>query len=128
MVEIDINNNGNFCPIGSTLDLFNRKWIFCVMINIFMGLNHFNEFKEANSGISNHVLSQTLKYMEENKLIEKKVSEDSKTSYNLTEKGFNTNKILYEFVIYYLNELNYTNLDSDDKKEILSYYKNILQI
>lgn len=127
MSETSEKSKMDFCPIGSTLDLFNRKWIFCVMVNIFMGLKHFNEFKQVNPGISNHVLSQTLKYMEENELILKD-SKDNKTSYSLTEKGFKTNKILYDLVIYYLDELNYTNLGDNDKKHVLDYYKNILQI
>ena len=63
--------NNNVCPIGNTLDLFNRKWIFCIMSNIFRGMTHFNEFKQTNPTISNHVLAQTLKYMEEQDLITK---------------------------------------------------------
>ena len=63
--------SNDICPIGNTLDLFNRKWIFCIMSNIFRGMTHFNEFKDANPTISNHVLAQTLKYMEENDLINK---------------------------------------------------------
>ena len=86
----------NICPIGFTLDYFNRKWIFCILSNIFRGMKHFSEFKKANPTISNHVLAETLKYMEENDLIEKTIIEENprvKTEYSLTEKGRKTNKI-----------------------------------
>ena len=92
-----------YLSVGDTLDLFNRKWIFCILSNIFYGEKHFNEFKEANPDISNHVLSQTLKYMVKHGLINK-TQEGNKTSYSLTEKGFKANKIIYELVCYSLDD------------------------
>ena len=114
----------NICPIGNTLDVFNRKWIFCIMSNIFRGKTHFNEFKQMNPTISNHVLAQTLKYMEEQGLITKTVIDEvhNKTEYALTEKGRKTNKILFEITSYYFNELDQDH-GEDDKKEILNAYK-----
>ena len=125
MVEND------FCPIGNTLDVFNRKWIFCILSNIFSGKFHFNEFKQANPTISNNVLSQTLKYMEECKLIKKEKNDEktrNKTSYILLEKGLKTNKILYELSVYALNELESSKLDRDFKNEILKNYVNCLNL
>jgi len=119
--------NNNICPIGNTLDLFNRKWIFCIMSNIFRGMKHFNEFKEANPSISNHVLAQTLKYMEDNDLINKTVIDEvhNKTEYSLTEKGLKANKILYEITEYYFEELNYTGYDDGEVNELLGEYREI---
>ena len=121
----------NICPIGSTLDYFNRKWIFCILSNIFRGMKHFSEFKKANPTISNHVLAETLKYMEENDLIEKTIIEENpriKTEYSLTEKGRKTNKILYEITSYYFNELNYVGYDDSQKEDILNEYKKAFEI
>ena len=121
----------NICPIGNTLDLFNRKWIFCILSNIFRGMKHFSEFKKANPTISNHVLAETLKYMEENDLIEKTIIEENprvKTEYSLTEKGRKTNKILYEITSYYFNELNYVGYDDSQKEEILKEYEKAFEI
>ncbi|MBO6274598.1 MAG: helix-turn-helix transcriptional regulator [Methanobrevibacter sp.] len=121
----------NICPIGSTLDYFNRKWIFCILSNIFRGMKHFSEFKKANPTISNHVLAETLKYMEENDLIEKTIIEENprvKTEYSLTEKGRKTNKILYEITSYYFNELNYVGYDGSQKEEILKEYEKAFEI
>ncbi|MBQ6218904.1 MAG: helix-turn-helix transcriptional regulator [Methanosphaera sp.] len=123
--------DNNICPIGSTLDIFNRKWIFCILSNIFRGMKHFSEFKKANPTISNHILAETLKYMENINLITKTVIEDTpqiKTEYSLTEKGRKTNKILYEFVSYYFNELNHVGYDDFQKKEVLHEYREAFEI
>lgn len=129
LLMIMIENN--ICPIGSTLDYFNRKWIFCILSNIFRGMKHFSEFKKANPTISNHILAETLKYMEENDLITKTVIEDdskTRTEYTLTEKGKRTNKILYEITSYYFNELNFVGYNDSQKEEILSEYRNAFEI
>ena len=122
--------NNNICPIGNTLDLFNRKWIFCIMSNIFRGMVHFNEFKEANPTISNHVLAQTLKYMEEQELITKTVIDEvhNKTEYALTPKGLKANRILYEITEYYFDELNYSDFDDGQVEELMAEYREIYDI
>ena len=130
-LTVDNMIENNICPIGSTLDYFNRKWIFCILSNIFRGMKHFSEFKKANPTISNHILSETLKYMEKNALIKKTIIEDEtkvKTEYSLTEKGKKTNKILYEITSYYFNELNYVEYDELKKQEILLEYKKAFDI
>lgn len=121
----------NICPIGFTLDFFNRKWIFCILSNIFRGMKHFSEFKKANPTISNHILAETLKYMEENDLIIKTVIDDGpklKTEYSLTEKGKKTNRILYEITSYYFNELNLVGYDDSQIESILKEYKNAFEL
>jgi len=130
-LTVDNMIENNICPIGSTLDYYNRKWIFCILSNIFRGMKHFSEFKKANPTISNHILSETLKYMEKNALIKKTIIEDEtkvKTEYSLTEKGKKTNKILYEITSYYFNELNYVEYDELKKQEILLEYKKAFDI
>ena len=66
---------------------------------MFNGCKYCTDFQQSNSDLSNYVLSQTLKYMENRGLIEKQHSDlktRNKTSYKLSEKGLKTNKILYE--------------------------------
>lgn len=88
-------------------------------------MKHFSEFKKANPTISNHVLAETLKYMEENDLIEKTTFKEGarlRTEYSLTEKGEKTNKILYEITSYYFNELNYVGYDDSQINAVLEEY------
>ena len=93
-------------------------------------MTHFNEFKEANPTISNHVLAQTLKYMEEQELITKTVIDEvhNKTEYALTPKGLKANKILYEITEYYFDELNYSDFDDRQVEELMAEYREIYDI
>ena len=130
VTKVDTMVENNVCPIGNTLDFFNRKWIFCILSNIFRGMKHFSEFKKANPTISNHVLAQTLKYMEEQDLITKTVVDElhNRTEYALTPKGLRANKILYEITEYYFEELNYTNYDDMEVEELLGEYREIYDV
>lgn len=60
------------CPINSVNDLLSRKWVFGIMKDLFAGKKHFNEFKEDKPNLSNVVLSDTLKYLENQQMISKK--------------------------------------------------------
>ena len=96
---------------------------------MFRGKKHFTDFQESNPELSNHVLSQTLKYMEEVGLITKETVDEktrNKTYYKLSDKGLKTNKILYELSVYSLNELECSKLNENIKKEIFDNYKNSL--
>lgn len=121
-------NIEDICPVSESLDFFSRKWVLCILMDMFRGKKHFTEFQESNPTLSNHVLSQTLKYMEEMELIKKEKSDlktRNKTSYILLEKGLKTNKILYELSVFSLNELE---LKKDIKNEILENYTESLNI
>lgn len=117
----------NICPVSDTTSFFNRKWIYCILADMFRGKKYFKDFKESNPTLSSHVLSQTLKYMEKNKLIEKIVL-DNKTEYKLTDKGLKSNKILYEMVLFSITELECSKLSETSKKNLLNEYKNVLNI
>ncbi len=118
------------CPVVDTLDFFNRKWILCILMDMFRGNKHFSEFKELNPSLNNFTLAQTLKYMEKNDLIVKTYDKDNKknTEYHLTDKGLKVNKILYEMTKFSLEELKCSKLSDGKKEEIFNEYKDALQI
>ena len=124
-------NIEDICPVSESIDFFSRKWVLCILMDMFRGKKHFTEFQESNPTLSNHVLSKTLKYMEEMELIKKEKSDlktRNKTSYILLEKGLKTNKILYEVSVFSLNELECSKLKKDIKNEILENYTESLNI
>lgn len=117
------------CPINCVTDLLSRKWVFGIMKDLFAGKKHFNEFKEDKPNLSNVVLSDTLKYLENKELISKKVIEDDSkrnTEYYLTEKGKKMNMILYDMVIFGLYELEGDLRSEEFKEEIKKGYEEIL--
>ena len=74
-------------------------------------------------------MSDTLKYLENQGLILKKVIEDDSkrnTEYYLSEKGKKMNKVLYEMVIFGLYELEGDLRGDDFKEEIRKGYEEIL--
>jgi len=124
-------NIEDICPVRDSLEFFSRKWVLCILMDMFRGKKHFTEFQESNPDLSNHVLSQTLKYMEEVELIKKETVDEktrNKTSYVLLEKGLKTNKILYELSVYSLNELECSKLNKNIKEEILDNYTKSLSV
>ena len=128
-MEKNIIYREDACPINCVNDLLSRKWVFGIMKDLFAGKKHFNEFKEDKPSLSNVVLSDTLKYLENQGLICKKIIEDDSkrnTEYHLTEKGKKMNKILYEMVIFGLYELESDLRDEEFKKEIKKGYEEIL--
>ena len=79
--------------------------------------------------LSNRVLTDTLKFMEDNHLITKKGFDNNiKTEYSLTQKGFKLNKILYDMLEYGLNEVNSGNLNEKQKDELLNEYESLFKI
>ena len=111
------------CPIENTLKLLNRKWTIVLIRDMFQGKKCFREFSQIE-GLSNTVLSDTLKDMETKNLITKKDSE-----YHLTSKGLRLNRILYEMAAYDLDEL-----ECGDERDLeiidmfKDYYKKIFKV
>lgn len=92
---------------------------------MFFGKKRFNEFKEGKPNLSNKVLSNCLKEMEENGLITRKTNDG--IEYELTEKGLALNKVLYELAMFTLNtDINNRYYDDENKKELKKVFKEIL--
>ena len=128
-MENNIIYQKDACPINCVNDLMSRKWVFGIMKDLFAGKKHFNEFKYDKPKLSNVVLSDTLKYLENKGLITKKIIEDEtkrNTEYYLTQKGRKMNKVLYEMVIFGLYELEGDLRDDDFKEKIKKGYEEIL--
>lgn len=111
------------CPIENTLKLLNRKWTIVLIRDMFQKKKYFREFSQIE-GLSNTVLSDTLKEMESNGLVTKNDSE-----YHLTDKGLRLNRVLYEMAAYGLDELE---CGEERDLEIIDmfkdYYKKILKV
>ena len=108
------------CPVDRTLNLINKKWSIQIIRDMFFGKKRFKEFKEDKPDLSNNVLSNCLKELEENGLIRKEVLNTTPvtTEYYLTEYGKSMNKIVYELAMFTLkNENAYTDEIRNDLKD-----------
>ena len=78
-----------FCPVATTVDLIGNKWKLLIMRELLTGTKRFNEMQKAISGISQKVLTENLRKMEEDGIIDRKVYAvvPPKVEYSLSELG-----------------------------------------
>lgn len=127
----EIIYNSDACPINPVNELLSRKWVFCIMRDLFVGKHHFNEFKRSNPNLSNVVLSDNLKYLEDIGLIYKKTINDGtkkNTEYHLSENGKKMNRIIYEMLIFGLYVLEDDLRTDEYKDEIKEAFKELLDV
>lgn len=119
-------SNAIRCPIELAMEQINRKWVIQIIRDMFFGKKRFNEFKEGKPQLSNKVLSNCLKEMEENGLIQRK-EDDGNIEYKLTEKGEALNRVLYELAIFTLNtDYNNENYTDETKEELREVFRKTL--
>lgn len=123
-------DNKIICPVDRTLNLINKKWSIQIIRDMFFGKKHFKEFKEDKPKLSNKVLSNCLKELEENGLIEKRVLNTTPvtTEYYLTEYGRSMNRIVYELAMFTLDNENDRNYSSETRKALKENFKQTLEI
>ena len=123
---MNITKHVKSCPIELFVKLNNKKWVIQIMRDLFYGKSRFHEFKEDKPDLSNKVLSNCLKDMENNGLIHKIVDKCDKKNvrYKLTEKGKSLNKVLYEIAMVTVDSENYSEKLAGELKA--SFKENLL--
>lgn len=77
------------CSIEKALTVLEGKWTFLIIRDLFCGTKRFGELKKSLHGISPKTLSERLKKLEENGIIERTAyaTIPPTVEYSLTEKG-----------------------------------------
>ena len=78
------------CPVATTLALLNSKWKILIIRNLLVRPWRFNELQKSLEGISQKVLTQTLRSMEDDGLITRTELESAPpkvVEYALSELG-----------------------------------------
>ena len=121
------NKKAEKCPIELALELISKKWVILILRDMFFGKTRFNEFKENKPNLSNKVLSNCLKEMEENGLISRNHTDNKNIDYSLTYNGQKLNKVIYELAMFTLTtDLGNNNYDDERKAELTKIFKNTL--
>ena len=91
-----MNNKLPECPVETTLLLISNKWRVLILRDLLMGKKQFNELKRTISGISQKVLTENLRAMEEWGIVNRVVYLEvpPKVEYSLTELGKSLKPIL----------------------------------
>lgn len=121
-------NNYSACPIELVVSLINKKWVIQIIRDLFFGKTRFSQFKEDKPELSNKVLSNCLKSMEKDGIIQR-ISDryERDVEYILTKKGQALNRIVYELAIFSIDEdLGDTKFSDDTKGKLKDTFKDKL--
>jgi len=90
------------CPIASSLDILGDKWTLVVIRDLFRGKEKFRDFAASPEKIKTNILTDRLKWLEENKIIQKKPYQTKPTRnlYALTEKGRDLEPVLRAIALW----------------------------
>ncbi len=88
------------CPVEVTLLLINNKWKIRIIGSLLNGTRRFNEIRRILEDISQKVLTQNLREMEKDGLVNREVYPEipMKVEYSLTKLGYSLKPILDEMV------------------------------
>jgi DNA-binding HxlR family transcriptional regulator len=59
------------CPVATTVEVIGSKWKLLILRNLLQGTMRYNELKRTLPGISQKVLTSTLKSMVEDGIVER---------------------------------------------------------
>lgn len=84
------------CPVEMTLQLIGNRWKVLIMRDLLEGTKRFGELKKSVGSITQKVLTQNLREMEESGLLIRKVYAEvpPRVDYTLTEIGYSLKPIL----------------------------------
>ncbi|TLD83284.1 transcriptional regulator [Helicobacter sp. MIT 11-5569] len=91
----------SLCPVETTLNLVGNKWKLLIIRDLLNGTMRFGELKKSisatkNQNISQKVLTQNLRELEDVKLITRKVYAEvpPRVEYRLTELGLSLKSVI----------------------------------
>lgn len=119
------------CPVSKALVFINKKWSIEIIRDLFFDKKRFKEFKEGKPNLSNKVLSDCLKNLENNGIIEKRILTTTPvvTEYYLTKRGKALKRIIYELAVFALEECDDEDyIEETVRLRIKQNFKNTLQI
>ena len=101
-----MKNNKNMyrsgCPLSSALDIVGDKWSLIIIRDMFIERTTFKEFLSGPEKIATNILSQRLKWLKDNKIIDYTFKSDNKKvkHYFLTEKGIELYPAMFEIMAW----------------------------
>lgn len=116
------------CNIAQSLNIIGDRWTLLVVHEILNGHTMFNEIKKELDGISSNLLSERLKYLEEEGLIKTELysQHPPRYRYTLTKNGEALEDVFNSLIIWGSSHLKkcYKKLvDSTTEEEVgIAYY------
>ncbi|KGB50752.1 MarR family transcriptional regulator [Leuconostoc mesenteroides P45] len=103
-----LEQNG-ICPVATTIDLLSSKWKVLIIRDLLPGTKRFSELKNSVAGISQKMLTQSLREMEEDGLVVRQVFAvvPLKVEYSLSTLGQSMHPVIdsmADWGSFYLDE------------------------
>ncbi len=104
------------CPVEATVTLIGNKWRMLIIRDLLDGTKRFNELKRSVGGISQKVLTENLRILEENGLVVRTIYNEvpPKVEYSLTETGMSLKPVftlIRDWGTQYLKRMNIDECD-----------------
>ena len=84
------------CPVATTVGLIGNKWKLLIIRDLLTGTKRFGELRKSVTGISQKVLTDNLRSLEEDGLLTRKVYAEvpPRVEYTLSELGCSLKPIM----------------------------------
>ncbi len=84
------------CPVATTVSLIGNKWKLLIIRDLFSGTKRFGELRKSLDGISQRVLTENLRSLESDGLLDRKVFAEvpPRVEYSLNETGLSLQPII----------------------------------
>ena len=91
------------CPVSISLDLLGDRWSLLIIRDLMVrSYRTFKEFQQAGEGIASNILTDRLRMLEANDIIEQEPepTDRRRVNYRLTERGIDLAPVLLELLIW----------------------------
>ena len=90
------------CPVRKAADIISGKWTTLIIRDLLSGTKRFSELRKSLDGISPKMLSARLTYLEEKRLLIKKIYPcvPPKTEYSLTKLGLDLQDVIMAMAVF----------------------------
>ncbi len=90
------NKNFSDCPVATTINLIGNKWKLLIIRDLLSGTKRFGELRKSLTGISQRVLTENLRNLESDGLLERKVYAEvpPRVEYSLNKIGLSLQPII----------------------------------
>lgn len=107
------------CPSREILNHLTSRWGILVMVVLLNGTKRFSEIRREIEGVSERMLSETLKQLEADGMLIRKSynSVPPHTDYTLTDYGRQAGERLYQLVDWLENNLNGILAEAKERSE-----------
>lgn len=84
------------CPVATTINLIGNKWKLLIIRDLMEGTKRFGELRKSLAGISQRVLTENLRALEDDGLLNRKVFAEvpPRVEYSLSKTGLSLQPVI----------------------------------